>query len=119
MGNMSFGDYGIGTDNAYPGYPSPDKNPPTEYRGFKIGRVGPHYLYRIVPREGFDIWRSLDGSFTTPEIAKKQIDSWYQECSWAKNADDAYIPREKNSKRGRPTKKQQLAKALEANSSTP
>jgi hypothetical protein len=113
MGNMAFGDYAIGTDDAYQGYPSPDRDPPTEYRGFLIGRVSPHFLYRIVPRAGFDLYRSLDGSFTTSEIARKQIDAWFTECSWAVSADDAYIPRDEKPKRGRPTKKQQAAR-LEA-----
>jgi len=116
MGNMAIGNYAIGVDDAYQGYPKPDQDPPTEYRGLKIGRVAPYFLYRITPRDGYDLWRGLDGSFTTAEVAKKQIDKWYVDCTWAVSADDAYKPRDEKSKRGRPTKKQQAAK--EANSLT-
>jgi hypothetical protein len=99
-------------------YLTPEQDKPIEHRGFKIKRVQPYYLYRITPRDGYALWRSLDGSFTTAEIATKQIDNWYQECSWAASAGDAYIPLDEKPKRGRPTKKQQLARALEANSLT-
>jgi hypothetical protein len=114
MGNVAFNNYSIGTitpdDDIYAGYPKPDKDPPIKYRGFEIDRVGPHFLYRIRPRQSFQIWRTLDGNYTTAEIAKKQIDVWFNECSWARTADDAYIPIEDKPKRGRPTKKQQSAK---------
>jgi hypothetical protein len=118
MGNIAFGNYALGTispdDDAYAAYPKPDKDAAIKYRGFAIDRVGPHYLYRIVPREGFQIWRSLDGSYTTPEIAKKQIDQWYLDGgSWAKSADDAFIKQDDKPRRGRPTKKEQAARAIE------
>jgi hypothetical protein len=120
MGNMAFGDYAIGAispgDDAYASYPKPDKDAPIKYRGFAIDRVAPYFLYRLVPRVNYQIWRTLDGNYTTPEIAKKQIDNWYQEHSWAVSADDAFVPVEEKPKRGRPTNKQQAAK--EANSLT-
>jgi hypothetical protein len=120
MGNVAFNDYSSGTimpdDDIYAGYPKPDKDPPIKYRGFEIDRVGPHFLYRIRPRQGFQIWRTLDGNYTTSELAKKQIDVWYVECPFAKGADDAFIKVDDKPKRGRPTKKQQAAK--EANSLT-
>jgi hypothetical protein len=118
MGNMAFNNYSIGTilpdDDAYAGYPKPDRDAAIKYRGFEIDRVLPNFLYRIVPRVGFQIWRTLDGNYTTAEIAKKQIDVWYAECSWAVSADDAFIKQDDKPKRGRPTKKEQAARAKEA-----
>jgi hypothetical protein len=117
MGNMAFGNFSIGTispdDDAYSGYPQPDKDASIKYRGFEIDRARPFFLYRIVPREGFQLWRTLDGNYTTAEIAKKQIDVWYSECDWAVSADDAFIKQNDKPKRGRPTKKEQAARAIE------
>ena len=92
-------------------YKTPDQEAPIEYKGFQIGRVKPHWLYRIVSREGFDLWRGLDGSYTSAEMCKKSIDAWYQEHEgWS--ADDAYIPIAPLPRRGRPTKQEQAAKEL-------
>ncbi len=76
----------------------------TSYKGFSIGKVSPHQLYEITPREGCDLPNMLAGRYTKLSTLKEQIDKYLAEFPTA-TPETAYVERPKKRGRGRPKKK--------------
>lgn len=77
---------------------------PAPYRGFKILRERPYYLFHIEQRPGFDLPPMIDGQYTKLTTLQAQVDKFFFENPKIKTSDEAYIKKFIKPGRGRPRK---------------
>lgn len=74
------------------------------YKGFDIESVPPFHLYRVAPREGYDLVRRLEGQFTKLDGIKTAIDNYFLDATEA-TVDSAYVAQPVTKQKvGRPKK---------------